>query len=334
MIKKVYEINNKIINNYKFYLFHGVNEGYKKEKINDLLSNTNKEDIYNYDEKEILKDANIFFEKLSSKSFFEDQKYIVISQSTNKIYDIVEEILSKSIDDIVIIINTEILDKRSKLRNLFEKEKKLVSVAFYEDTLDTLSTLADNFFKINQIKISKSNINFLVNRCNGDRRNLNNELTKIKYYTIKKKIIGEEELIKLTNIAENHSIYELIDNCLAKNKMKTLRILRENNFSSEDCILITRVLLNKAKKILQLSETFEKNKNLELTINSFKPPIFWKEKEITKQQILNWPPENIKKLIYKLGELEVLIKKNINNSINLVTDFILFEPLKKTNNLV
>lgn len=334
MIKKVYEINKKIINNYKFYLFHGINEGYKKEKINELLSNTNEENIYNYYEKEILKDINIFFEKISSKSFFEDQKYIVISHSTNKIYDVMEEILSKNIDDIVIIINTEILDKRSKIRNLFEKEKKLVSVAFYEDTHDTLSKLADNFFKINQIKISKSNINLLVNRCNGDRANLNNELTKIKYYTIKKKIIGEEELIKLTNLVENHSIYELIDNCLAKNKTKTLRIIRENNFSGEDCILITRVLLNKAKKILQLSETFKKNKNLELTISSFKPPIFWKEKEITKQQILNWPPENIKKLIYKLGELEVAIKKNIDNSINLVTDFILFEPLKKTNNLI
>ena len=130
---------------------------------------------------------------------------------------------------------------------------------------------------------------------------------------------------------ENHSILELIDNCLAKNKNKITNILNENNFNNEDCIVIARSFLIKAKKLLSLSKTFENNKNIDLTISSAKPPIFWKEKEITKQQIYNWKSENIRQLIYSLNEIELQIKKNINNSINLITDFILLQSSPTTN---
>ena len=70
---------------------------------------------------------------------------------------------------------------------------------------------------------------------------------------------------------------------------------------------------------------------MDLTISSAHPPIFWKDKEITKQQIYKWSPKSIKKLIYKLADVELLIKKNMNNSINLITDFIL-EQSSETNN--
>jgi DNA polymerase-3 subunit delta len=84
--------------------------------------------------------------------------------------------------------------------------------------------------------------------------------------------------------------------------------------------------------LLALSKAFETNKNIDLTISSAKPPIFWKEKEVTKQQILKWSSKNIKQLIYSISETELLIKKNINNSINLITDFILFQSSSATNN--
>jgi DNA polymerase-3 subunit delta len=159
-----------------------------------------------------------------------------------------------------------------------------------------------------------------------------NELKKIQYFTKNGKKIDSENLSKLINLSENHSISELVDNCLAKNKKKLISILNENNFSNEDCVMITRSFIIKAKKLLALSKTFETNKNIDLTISSAKPPIFWKEKEITKQQIYKWKSENIKQLIYALSEMELKIKKNINNSINLITDFILSQSSAETNN--
>jgi len=162
-----------------------------------------------------------------------------------------------------------------------------------------------------------------VNKCSGEREKLVNELHKIEFFTKNGKKIDNVSISKLINLNENHSISELVDNCLAKNKKKTISILNENNFNNEDCIMITRSFISKAKKLLILSKTFETNKNIDLTISSAKPPIFWKEKEITKQQILKWNSRNIKLLIYSLSETELQIKKNINNSINLITDFIL-----------
>jgi DNA polymerase-3 subunit delta len=171
-----------------------------------------------------------------------------------------------------------------------------------------------------------------VNKCNGDREALINELQKIECFSKNGKKISSENISKLINLNENHSISELIDNCLAKNKKKIISILNENNFNNEDCIMIARSLLTKAKRLLALTTTFETNKNIDLTISSAKPPIFWKEKEITKQQIYKWKSKNIKKLIYALSEIELQIKKNVNNSINLITDFILSKSSTETNN--
>ncbi|MDB2442447.1 DNA polymerase III subunit delta, partial [Candidatus Pelagibacter bacterium] len=158
-----------------------------------------------------------------------------------------------------------------------------------------------------------------------------NELKKIEYFVKNGKKITSESISKLINLSENHSISELVDNCLAKNKRKIISILNENNFSNDDCIMITRSFLIKAKKLFILSTMFESNKNIDMTISSAKPPIFWKEKEITKQQIYKWKPKNIKKLIYTLSETELQIKKNINNSVNFITDFILSQSSSETN---
>jgi DNA polymerase-3 subunit delta len=237
----------------------------------------------------------------------------------------------KKLDEVTIILNSENLDKKSKLRIFFEKDKELICVPFYPDNDQTLSKLTYNFLRDKNISISPSNVNLIVNKCSGDRETLFNELQKIEYFVKDGKKINNENISKLINLSENHSISELVDNCLAQNKKKIINILNENNFSNEDCIIIVRFFLIKAKKLLTLSTFFEINKNIELTISSAKPPIFWKEKEITKQQIQKWRPKNIKQLIYTLSEIELQIKKNINNSINLITDFILSQSSAEFN---
>ena len=330
MIIKSFEINKIDFDQNKLVLFYGKNEGFKNEATNNLIKE--KDEVTKYEEKEVLENINNFIESILSKSLFESEKIIIIKRVTDKILKIIDEIDSKNIEDIKIILNADNLEKKSKLRSLFEKDKKYICVPFYPDTDQTLSKLTYNFLKKKNILISQSNINLIVNKCNGDRETLLNELNKIEYFSKNGKKITAENIAKLTNLIENHGISELIDNCLAKNKKKIVNILNENNFNNDDCILITRTFLNKAKKILKLSSEFQNNKNIDLTISSAKPPIFWKDKEITKQQIYKWTPENIKQLIYKLSEIELLIKKNIYNSINLITDFILNEASSNTNN--
>ena len=332
MIVKSYSAAKLDIIKNPYILLYGVNDGAKKIEINKLLNDVEKNKIFSYEEKEILDNEDNFIENILSKSLFEPQKFIVIKRATDKILKIIETFHQKNLEDTSIILNSDNLEKKSKLRSLFEKDKKLVCVPFYPDNDQTLSKLAYNFLKDKKISISPSNINLIINKCSGDRQTLINELQKIELFSKNGKKINIDNISKLINLNENHSISDLIDNCLAKNKKKIIGILNENNFSNEDCIIITRSFIIKAKKLLALSKTFETNKNIDLTISSAKPPIFWKEKEITKQQIYKWKPKNIKQLIYALSETELQIKKNINNSINLITDFLLLQSCSATNN--
>jgi DNA polymerase-3 subunit delta len=330
MIIKSFEINkvNLTLNN--LFLFYGKNEGFKNEVTKNILMN--KKNILNYEEKEILENEDNFVENLLTKSLFNEEKIIVVKRTTDKMMKVIEEIAKKNIEDIKIILNADVLEKKSKLRSFFEKDKTLVCVPFYPDNDQTLSKVAYSFLRDKKISISPSNVNLIINKCSGDREILLNELQKMEFFNKNGKKIDNENISKLVNLNENHNISELIDNCLAKNKKKIISILNENNFSNEDCIMINRSFLIKAKKLLTLSKTFETNKNIDLTISSAKPPIFWKEKEITKQQIYKWKPKNIKQLIYTLSEIELQIKKNINNSINIITDFILSQSTAEPSN--
>ena len=323
MIIKSFETNKLNTLKQNFFLFYGENEGFKNQIINNEFENFFKKNIYRYEEKEILDSPEIFFNSIVSKSFFENEKIIVISRVGDKIFNIIEEIIEKNLDDIKIILNAGLLEKKSKLRNFFEKNKDTVCVAFYADNNQTLNTLVSNFFRGKKIPISQQLINLLVERCRGSRQNLKNELNKIDSFIIGKKNINLDQIIKLTNLAENYNVSELIDSCLAKNFKKTVNILNENNFSQEDCILIIRTFLNKSKRLHGLLLGVNNNKNFEQAISSFKPSIFWKDKEVVKQQMNNWDLNNIENLIYQTSELELIIKKNSSSSINILSDFII-----------
>ena len=330
MIIKHFEIKKINLSKTQFILFYGKNEGLKNQVKNKLLEN--KSITSNLEEKDIIDNSNSFIESLLTQSFFEEEKIIFINRATDKVFKILSEIINKKIEKLIILLDADNLEKKSKLRSFFEKDKNCVCVPFYPDTEQTLFKLAFEYIKIKKIPISTSDLNLIINRCNGDRKILLMELEKIEFYVKKGKKINTENIIKLSNLIENHNISELVDNCLALNKKKTVNILIENNFTNEDCILIIRIFLNKLKKILKLTDEYKKNKNIDLTISSAKPPIFWKEKEITKQQILNWDPENLRILLYKTSNVELLIKKNYDNSVNLITDFILSQVSIRPNN--
>ena len=262
---------------------------------------------------------------------FENEKFIIINRATDKILKIIDEILEKKVKDTTIIINAGILEKKSKLRAKFEKNKNLVCVAFYPDNNETLSRLVNNYIKYKNISLSQMKVNFIVNKCNGNREFLSNELEKIYHLSKTRKNIEHEDLVKLINLNEDYSVTELIDNCLAKNQKKTFNIINENNFNNDDSVIIVRTFINKLKKNLNLAKIYQSNNNIEKTINDAKPPIFWKEKEIVKNQIKNWTTKNIEELIVQINNIELNIKKNSNNAIKMVLDIII-KSCSKTNN--
>ena len=311
MINKVFELNNIDLKIQKFFLFYGENNGHKNEIIKKIFNKKYLENTYRYEENEIINNEEKFFADILSSSFFENEKLIIISRASDKIKVVIEEIIERKVIDLIIILNANILEKKSKLRAYFEKNKETICVPFYADNNQTLSGIVNIFFRENKIPISQESINLIVQRSRGDRQNLSNELEKIKGFIKNKNKIDIKDLLKLTNLAENYDVSELIDNCLAKNKRKAINILNENNYSLEDCILIIRTFLIKSKRLLKLYQDHKNKKNIDDVISQFKPPIFWKDKEIVKQQIRNWSYESTENLIYKINDVELLIKKTL-----------------------
>ena len=304
------------------HLIYGNNEGIKDDIISDYYLKNFDGDVLKYDEQEILNNKDEFISNLLNKSLFEMNKLIIISRGTDKIFEIFNDILDRKILDTKIIIKSSVLEKKSKLRKLFEKEKQIICTPVYEDDSRSLSLVIQNFLIDNKLSLSQEVKNILIERSRGDRVNLRNELSKLKNLMISKNKVRTEDVMKLSNLAENYSVFELSDSYLAKNLKKISNILNENNYSEEDCILIIRTILSKSKRLLKIRSEIDNKKNIDQVLSSYKPPIFWKEKDILKKQAQIWSTDEIKNIIYKVNNLETLIKKNSGNSMLFVSNFV------------
>jgi len=329
MIIKHYELKKNLEKDINIFLFYGPNTDLIEEIIKETKTSYS-ENIYNYNESEILSDKNTFIVNLFNKSFFESEKLIIINHISEKILEVIKDIIEKKDNSFKIILKTGILEKKSKLRNFFEKEDKLIITPFYEDNHLTLQNLAQNFFKENKIKISTQNINFILEKTKGSRLSLKNELKKIENFSHSKSLVEFKDIIKLINPAENYQISELTDQCLAKNRNKTINILNENKSSIEEDILILKSFLYKLKRLKILKIKIEEEKNQDQVISSYRPPIFWKDKDLIKKQLKIWSLNEIKLLIKKINNLELTIKKNAQLSNQIINNFI-FERLDISN---
>ncbi len=323
MIKKSYELNKVNLSKFDIYLLYGKNEGLQNEIIDKYFINNFEGQISKYEENEFIKNFNTILSELLNESLFGESKILIVSRISEKIVNFINKILEKKLHKVKIILKSAILEKKSKLRNLFEKNKYLMTIPFYEDDASKLSSIIIEFLNTNKIKLSRETINLLVDRARGDRKNLKNELDKILNYSFTKKNINHEVVLKLTNLAEDYGVNELADNYLKKDHNKLSKILNENNYSNDDCILIIRTILNKSKKLLSIVKQYNKLKNIDKVISDTKPPIFWKERENVKKQALTWKIDDLNKKIYELNDVELLLKINSNNSLNILSNFIM-----------
>ena len=323
MIFKSYELNKINFAKINLYLLYGKNEGFQNEVVKEYFLKNYEGKINKYEENEFINLSDVIIGELLNRSLFDEKKIIIISRVTDKILKYVEEIAEKDLDDIKIIFKSGILEKKSKLRNFFEKNKSLIAIPFYEDDTRILTELIYAFLSKNKIKLSRESVNLLVERASGDRKNLKIELDKIYNYSITNQKIDYSTVAKLTNLSENYNVNNLVDSYLAKNKKTLFKILNENYYSDEDCILILRTILNKSKRLLNIIDKYNDSKNLDSVISTIKPPIFWKDKENVKKQVNSWKSNELKNKIYEINEIEVLIKSNSKNSLRVLSDFII-----------
>ena len=323
MIVKSFHLSNVNVYDFNYYLFYGENEGHKNELINEIFKKKIKGDMFNYEESWILINKDEFLTDLFNKSFFENDKLIIINRATDKILDLIEEIFKREPEGIKCILNAQILDKRSKLRSFFEKEKKIIISAFYNDNEISIKNYVFNFLKKNDLRLSNEIINLLIEKTDSNRQILKNELEKLKNLIITKKKINPVDIAKLVKNSDGDNFFELIDFFLLKDKNRLQKILNEINLSSDNTINIVRILLLRIKKLIKIKEIIKSNnQDIEKILNSYKPPIFWKEKEIIKKQIDINSLDNLNEFTKIIFNLEKIIKKYPDNALKFMLNFL------------
>jgi DNA polymerase-3 subunit delta len=321
IIKNIELDKKRLITDINFFLLYGTNSELIKEKIKKNFIPLFSNNTYKYTESEVISNSKQFQEELSNKSFFENEKLIIINHVSEKILEIIKRIIEAKIPQIKIILISNLLEKKSKLRNYFEKNTDTIISAFYDDDYKVLNFYAQEILKKEGIFLSSQDLNFLINKSKN-RVNLKSELEKVILYYKGKSKISSINISKLISNSEDIQISELIDECLLKNKKKLLNIINENNNFQDNQILIIKSFLIKLKRLKKLKQNINYNENIETIISSYKPPIFWKEKPVIKEQLKIYSLKRIKDMLVKLNNLELIIKKNSQVSNHVINDFI------------
>ena len=323
MIIKSYEIKKNKFNLLKnnFYLLYGENLGLKKDIKNYVIGEIKKEykslEIISLYEDEILENEDTFFNLIFSNSLFSEKKIITVYETSDKIFKNINEVYEKYSEDVYLIFFSDVLEKKSKLRNFFEVNKKSICIPCYPDNEKDLRTIAQLELKKNNITLSNEILNFLIEKSNLDRNNLRNEIEKIKSYSLNKKTIELGEIKSLINFSGDYKSDLLVNECLCGNIFQYKKILSELYVNTINQILLLRILSNKIHRLMKIKEKENGSNNLDNLINASKPAIFWKEKPLVKKQLSVWSLEDLKKMIVDINNTELLCKKNpqISNSI-------------------
>jgi len=337
MIIKSYEVqkNKSNLSKYNFFLLYGENLGLKKDirkfiKTGIEQGSNNAEILFLYED-EILDDEENYYNLIYTGSLFSNKKIITIYEATDKIIKKISDIYDKYPENVFLIIFSGILEKRSKLRNFFEANKKAICIPCYLDSEKDLEVIAQLELKKNNIMLSQEAINLLIEKSNSDRNNLRNEIGKIHSYSLNKKKLELTDIISLINFSGDYKSDIFINECLCGNITQYKKIISELYVNTVNQILLLRILSNKIQRLIKIKAKENKSNSVDNLINAIKPTVFWKEKPLLKKQLSIWSLNNLKKIIDEINNIELLCKKN--PQISKVIFFNFFSKIcKKANN--
>ena len=307
MIYKSYLIEQNInLLDKNLFLFYGENLGLKNEFKDKIKFQNNNAEIINFSQDDIINNIDNFFNEILNISLFDEKKIYFINQVNDKILDAIK-IIEPKIDSQKFYLMSESLDKRSKIRNYFEKSNNCGVVACYVDNEISFKKIIIERLK-NYKGVTTENVNLISDKCNLNRDKLNNELDKIYTFFLEKNIDRNKLEILLDNKI-NNDFSLLKDEAFNGNRIETNKLLSDTIIDSEKNILYLNII---NQRLIKLNEVFKLigQTSLEKAIDMLKPPIFWKDKPAFLKQAKKWNMNKIKKILNKTYNLELEIKSN------------------------
>ena len=308
MIFKSYLVENdiSILKDKNIILIYGENTGLKDDLKKSIIERNKNKEVIKFTQDEILRDNSLLNNEIVNLSLFNDKKIIIINNITDKSVSLIETNINQ--DNCIICLFSGSLEKKSKLRKLFEKEKKLGLIACYEDNEITLRNYIKKYLK-NIKGLNPEIINFIIDNSNKSRDKIKNELDKMAIYFMEKQI-NILELKQLLNLDENDNSQRLRDTAILGDKKQLNELISKTQINEQDSMIYIRGLLNQFVKLAEILEINKNKKNLTEAIESLNPRVFWKDKPIVLGQANKWEIKEIKMTIDELTNAEILIKSS------------------------
>ena len=331
MIFKSYlvESNLSLLKDKNIILLYGENNGLKDDIKKSIIEKNKNKEIIRLTQDDILKNNSLLDNEIMNLSLFDDKKIILIDNITDKSFSLIEKNVSQN--NCLICLFSGVLERRSKLRNLFEKEKTLGLIPCYEDNEITLQNYIKNYLK-NIKGLNQEIINFIINNSNKSRDKIKNELDKTAVYFMQKEI-NISELRQLLNLDENDDSQKLRDTAILGDKRLLNDLISKTQINEQDNMIYIRGLLNQFIKLAEILEINKTTKNLTKAIEGLKPSIFWKDKPMVLGQANKWEINKIKTTINELTDAEILIKSSTDIKGSEITKKLLIDICNKASNV-
>ena len=306
MIYKSYLIEQNFLINENLTLFYGENLGLKNFFQKKIKEHNKDNEIIIYNQEDILKDENQIYNEILNRSLFNVKKVFLVNGVSDKIIDQIQKI-EQIIDDRKIYFFSEVLEKKSKLRNYFEKSANTAIIPCYSDNEIAIKKIIQE--RLSGFKnLNNQTINLILNSCGLDRVKINNEIQKI-ITCFANKEIDQNKLETLLNIRENEDFNALKDQALIGNKISTNKFMSNTIIEPEKNVMYLNIINQRLNKLLEIDK-IKKNGRTEDAVSSIRPPIFWKDKTTIILQAQKWNKTKINSVLKDTFNLEIIFKSN------------------------
>ncbi|MDA9684342.1 hypothetical protein N9U33_01995 [Candidatus Pelagibacter bacterium] len=327
MIYKSYVLEQNINSlDEKLALFYGENIGLKEDLKKKIKDKNKESEILRYSQEDLIKNRYLLINEIKNISLFEKNKIFFVENVNDKLLELIQEI-ENIISERKIFLFSDILDKKSKLRNYMEKSKNCACIPCYQDNEISIKQLINKKLK-GYSGLTPYNLNLIIDHTNLDRSKLNNELEKITSFFLDKNILSEK-LEELLNAKTNDDFNKLKDEAFLGNRSNTNKLLANTTMDYEKNILYLNIINQRLEKLLQIHQL--NKSNIEDSINSLKPPIFWKDKPNITNQVKKWDKYKIKNMFEVTFDLEKKIKTNNLIEKNILIKKLLLDICSKAN---
>ncbi|MGY8985081.1 MAG: DNA polymerase III subunit delta [Sphingomonadales bacterium] len=312
----------KLNDQYSGVLIYGPDEGLVRERAHRISKQVVEDlsDPFNVVRpslSQVIEEPSILLDELLSLSMVGGRRLVRLDGAEDKAYQGLEQALSgipKDGEKNLLVVTAGNLKPSSKIRKLFEGLEIAVTIACYADSSKDVEELIIEVLGANNLKADPQAISFLLNNLGSDRLISRSELEKIVLYAGDRidRVIKLEDVITLIGDSATLTLNDIASATTGGDLKRLDQLLERAQSQGENAIAIIRALSRRLQQFHLVKGLIEAGQPIDSAIGKLRPPLFFKEKDIFRNQLFLWSSQKLGKALLLLSDAELGCKTTGN----------------------